>query len=1441
MRVNNTSIFGLYKHRKRVTLAKSRAPLFAFIPAFVVGIFAGAIFLASYTQPASARQICGVNAVECGESDYTFPDLTSETGRESTCTSAGGEWSGSACSFEEPVYILEGQIKRHLFYRGMWACFSDGFEKYSLTVNDVNEGKWNPKRDKKGIGYLAYSDGLDWDDKDGTQDCDDGNYITKGSTTIGFRDPLDMLCSMNRTDAGGYLIDPNNNSDCEESSDFKTINFYDDKNDNDLSKALTAAIKDSSAASAPWSMQDIKVNGDSRTGAAYYLLMRRSLEAFCGKDHASLSEAGDFDNDDNYVIVDQVAFATGEIYGKGKAYRVGFDGRKDSAKVDDVYWAKGNNGDEANDYKCSEMASATRTWSGSFSDYIVRESNKIVATNAKVSLTIDENLRTKEPQCKSASEDSCNKLITATWIAAVDKCRDSAELDVTVDLTERRELMNTCLKKALPARYDTAVDSVADVNVKGADEDITGNGDSDEGTSCAIDGIGWIICPVMNFLAEANEKAFGFLQTLLSIPPSLTTDPATVTAWSRFRDLANIAFVIAFLVIIYSQITSVGISNYGIKKLLPKIAAAAILVNLSLFICQVLVDASNIAGAGLYSFTTGIVQLDPTQANGGSWTSIMTGLLAVGVGVLLIVAIIAAPTVLLALGLILLILIARQAFILILVVIAPLAFVAYLLPNTEGLFKKWWKALSATLLVYPIIGMIFGASTLASNILMQIASGGSGDDKQLLAIVALAVMAIPLFAVPAVLKGAMSGAGAIGAKLSNLQDRANRRASGDVKNRAGAELKDLGNRFTNRALNSTGRRGAAARFVSGVGRRAKRDDRYKQNQTLRDAAQEDFLNQGIDVNDPTNTQGLSKTAQRRVAAGSAKKTADTRNQVINNLGAQSSMSNNAALYRAAANSSEATHHQEDTLKNQGKADYYNDHRNDGHLAENIAARENSQAAETGATNRVKTGITPGSVEARQAITANKAAKGEEKIIDQGLELDFQKSDIGRSQVQGLKAVEGELEIEHGEQKNVFEGSVVGKTQAQQKKVIQGTAKVIEGEVELAYQTSDIGKVLEESNLGAQALVQNAKIATDLAYQKSDAGKAANVGGAVVQAQLDAAKTANSAVIDELKAGVSANGFDDPNSPNYIADTTDPTYQAAVDLSAADIDTKAQRQRQASAQGVANAEYAKQVAASENVAGGLAEVAGGIDDYGARRAVSAATQVAIEQFNKNVATEKSTMTSMDQDEWMAIVQNPNESDERRAAAAGKIMQGGSMKSIHDLYNYTMTMDASQSGSRENIQMQMGGDIGREPFGMGDTDASALRRGGLTPDTLFAGMDPVRQTAIKDKITNPTDTSAPITHYDVMLGKRAEKKMGPQALVKMDPDDRRRYAELIENAASGGDAELVIDTAGRQNIIDAIRAVASNETTKGIPKTDAKNDYNRILRALGQAEMTEADWQ
>lgn len=294
-------------------------------------------------------------------------------------------------------------------------------------------------------------------------------------------------------------------------------------------------------------------------------------------------------------------------------------------------------------------------------------------------------------------------------------------------------------------------------------------------STCNIEGgLSWVICPVMNTLASINDTAFSALKNFLEIDAKVITNNDIKGAWEKFRDIANVAFIGAFLIVIYSQMTGTGISNYGIKKIIPRIVVAAVLINISFWVCAVMVDISNIVGSSIYNLLGDSINIGGGDSGHEGWNAVVGGLLTGGIVIALVAALILAPTVLLAVAVVLIILIARQAFVILLIAMSPLAFTAYLLPNTEQWFKKWWKAFVAVLMVYPTVGLVFGASTLASRVL------GTSDDK-LMQVAALAIMGIPLFAVPALLKGAMSAAGSIGQKLAGLQDRANKRGMRGIK------------------------------------------------------------------------------------------------------------------------------------------------------------------------------------------------------------------------------------------------------------------------------------------------------------------------------------------------------------------------------------------------------------------------------------------------------------------------------------------------------------------------------------------------------------------------------------------------------------------------------------------------------------------------------------
>lgn len=305
----------------------------------------------------------------------------------------------------------------------------------------------------------------------------------------------------------------------------------------------------------------------------------------------------------------------------------------------------------------------------------------------------------------------------------------------------------------------------------------TGETGEDTATSCIIDGVGWIICSAAIFLANVTDSIYGMVANILEVPPiNVDVDDGSngaYNAWNIMRQLANVVFVIAFLVIIYSQLTSTGVSNYGVKKLLPRLMVVAVLVNVSYWIGAIAVDVSNIIGHGIYDIFASV----KNRMNIGiseNWGNIIVGLLAgqalavqggtlvigsaavlgfaawaAGSSGILAVVLTVLPMLLLAVLAVFVVaflLIARQAIVIILIMISPLAFVAMLFPNTEKYYKKWLELLMTMLTMFPLVSFVFGGAQVAGLAILSTAEGATDPVAAGLAIiVGQLVMVLPFF------------------------------------------------------------------------------------------------------------------------------------------------------------------------------------------------------------------------------------------------------------------------------------------------------------------------------------------------------------------------------------------------------------------------------------------------------------------------------------------------------------------------------------------------------------------------------------------------------------------------------------------------------------------------------------------------------------------------
>lgn len=363
-------------------------------------------------------------------------------------------------------------------------------------------------------------------------------------------------------------------------------------------------------------------------------------------------------------------------------------------------------------------------------------------------------------------------------------------------------------------------------------------------STCAIETVGWVICPTMLSIARLADYGWTYInQNFLRIDYSIAANNSgTYTAWRMMETIANALFVVAFMILVYSQLTGRG-GGYNIKRLLPRLILSAILVNVSYYLAVVLVDVSNIMGdsilTALVKLSQGIghsvmpVGQTPTgQATGfidGTLTVITSSVMSRAGIVWVLLAPVAAVTISIAIisagSLVLLIM--RKVVVAMLILAAPVLFVAYLLPNLERFFYQGLRLFLQLLLLYPIIALLLGAGQIVSVTIDTVGSsdanyrafgdfyfsinGGSGSAITDLTAAAAAVL--PLLAVWFVFKRTSSVMSTAGTRLSaSISERRG--------NRDGEKARVTGNAVAG---------AAAAKNTGGLGGVPNRHQAYSRN------------------------------------------------------------------------------------------------------------------------------------------------------------------------------------------------------------------------------------------------------------------------------------------------------------------------------------------------------------------------------------------------------------------------------------------------------------------------------------------------------------------------------------------------------------------------------------------------------------------------------------
>jgi hypothetical protein len=238
-------------------------------------------------------------------------------------------------------------------------------------------------------------------------------------------------------------------------------------------------------------------------------------------------------------------------------------------------------------------------------------------------------------------------------------------------------------------------------------------------------------------------------------------------AWSSMRDIALGLMVIAGIVTLTAQALGFEILDaYTIRKVLPRLLIAAVAITLSWQLMQFFVKMTNDLGYGIrfliYQPFAGL----HSPVLGSSTTALATLPLLIGVtayGFVGLLSFMMTAALAVLVGFIVLLL--RQLIIIMMIIIAPIAIVAYIMPNTQRMYKMWWESFSKALLMFALISGLIATGRVFSVV------AGLNSSSPLDQLVSFVAYFLPYLLLPATFKYA-------GSALQGASNLVNSRAQG---------------------------------------------------------------------------------------------------------------------------------------------------------------------------------------------------------------------------------------------------------------------------------------------------------------------------------------------------------------------------------------------------------------------------------------------------------------------------------------------------------------------------------------------------------------------------------------------------------------------------------------------------------------------------------------
>ena len=233
-----------------------------------------------------------------------------------------------------------------------------------------------------------------------------------------------------------------------------------------------------------------------------------------------------------------------------------------------------------------------------------------------------------------------------------------------------------------------------------------GDGFSLDPKQWVIDALGaafsWMVSGITSALTDLLRQALD-LNILVQTPPGDTYQNGVVLAfWRSLVAAADAALALIVCWAGYNSIVAHGTGGryHEARQVIPRVALAALGINLSLLVAQTLIDLNNaLCGVVSDPFAKILSLLALNGANGASGVAFFVLFLTFGiVGLLLVVQ-----------------MVVRLAMLDVLIVTAPLGLVCWALPQTHAWAQLWTRALVSTVFVQflQVLALTLGGGLIA--------------------------------------------------------------------------------------------------------------------------------------------------------------------------------------------------------------------------------------------------------------------------------------------------------------------------------------------------------------------------------------------------------------------------------------------------------------------------------------------------------------------------------------------------------------------------------------------------------------------------------------------------------------------------------------------------------------------------------------------------------